>query len=496
MANAQCFPFTNRCAMVASVNQKTGPFGLRTTAAHLIFWIGLGLGCSNVLGQVPSGSERLHRTEVGSQLAVSGKGIKVGAATVNLAADDSMIVAGGILAGHARGQEGELRAVAVVLEKEPFGKLAIVACDVLMMTRSQLDPVAREIEKETAIPFDRILINCTHTHHAPSTVVLHGYGLDETFSKSVQRSIVAAVKEANARLSKTECALFFHLSEENAVGQNSRVLLSDGRVYWVGRQDGFVRPTGPFDPELPVLAFRDQDGTLKATIFNHSTHTIGTLEPGKRSPSFYGLAAQQIERECGGIVSFLEGASGSTHNLKLTGREAMERIVQDVKAGLDQGQPRPVLRLGAMKRAFRFHVREFDEAREDEKVVEYCREYIPNGAASTIEVFRNMRKQLAPQRGQERQTWLHVLLIGDVAIVGVPAEFFTRFGLDIKNRSPFRYTYIAELANDWIGYLPDLEAHTLGGYQTWTGFHSYAEPGTGERIVDEITAMLKELAGR
>ena len=69
-----------------------------------------------------------------------------------------------------------------------------------------------------------------------------------------------------------------------------------------------------------------------------------------------------------------------------------------------------------------------------------------------------------------------------------------KLGLDLKNRSPFRHTYVAELANDWIGYLPDLDGHKLGGYQTWTGFHSYAEPGTGERIVEEVVKMLKELA--
>ena len=86
-----------------------------------------------------------------------------------------------------------------------------------------------------------------------------------------------------------------------------------------------------------------------------------------------------------------------------------------------------------------------------------------------------------------------VMLIGDVAIVGVPSEFFTKLGRDIKERSPFRYTFIAELANDWIGYLPDLEAHKLGGYQTWTGLHSYAEPGTGERVVEEAVKMLNEL---
>ena len=104
-----------------------------------------------------------------------------------------------------------------------------------------------------------------------------------------------------------------------------------------------------------------------------------------------------------------------------------------------------------------------------------------------------MRNQLNSQQGEERETWLQAMLIGDVAIVGVPAEYFAVLGVDIKKRSPFKYTFVAELAYDWIGYLPDREAHHLGGYQTWMGLHSYAEPGTGERVADELVAMLKEL---
>lgn len=427
-----------------------------------------------------------------AQQPVSSDGFKVGAAAVELEADDSMVIAGGISPGKATGQEGKLRAVAVVLEKKPFGKVAIVACDILMITRQHLDPVVAEIEKSTSIPAANILINCTHTHHAPSTMMVHGYGLDDTFTKRVQRGIVKAVEQANANL--YDCQFLFHLGEEKTVGQNSRMLLSDGMIYWVGPQNNFVRPTGPFDPELPVLAFRDPADKLRAVIFNHSTHTIGTRQSGKRSPSIYGLAAQELETELGGTFCFLEGASGSTHNLNLTGDEAARRIKQAVQEALAQAKPRPIEKLAALKRPFKFKVRQFDEGQEDEALSKYCRKYSGPYADTVIKVFRDMRQKLAPQRGQERETWLQVMRIGDVALVGVPAEYFTQLGLDIKNRSPFRYTYVAELANDWIGYLPNLEGHKLGGYQAWTGFHSYAEPGTGERIVDEVVKMLKEIA--
>jgi hypothetical protein len=418
-------------------------------------------------------------------------GLRVGAAAAELEADDSMVIAGGIGPGKASGQEGKLRAVAVVLEKGG-AKLAIVACDVLMMTRQTLDPVVAEIGKTTGIPAANVLINCTHTHHAPSTMRVHDYDTDPVFTKRVQDGIVQAVRAANANL--TGARFQFQLGYEHTVGQNSRQLLADGMIYWIGPRDNFVRPTGPFDPELPVLAFRDASGHLRALLFNHSTHSIGTRQPGKRSPSIYGMAAQEIETEHGGIVSFLEGASGSTHNLQLTGDDCMKRVKAAVLATLAQAKDVPVEKLAALKRPLKFRVRQFDEASEDEAVARYCRKYSPGYAETVIKVFRTMRRELAPLRGKERETWVQVMRIGNVALVGVPAEYFTQLGLDIKNRSPFRYTIIAELANDWIGYLPNLEGHKLGGYQVWTGYHSYAEPGTGERIADLSVEMLKELA--
>jgi len=418
-------------------------------------------------------------------------GLLVGVAATELIADDSMPIAGGITAGKASGQEGQLRCVATVLEKEGV-RLAIVACDVLMMTRATLDPVVAEIQQSTGISTSNVLINCTHTHHAPSTMRIHDYGLDDGFTRTVQRGIIDAVQRASTNL--TPCRFFFALGEEKTVGQNSRVLLDDGQIYWIGPRTNFVRPTAPFDPELPVFAFRDSQDKLRSLIFNHSTHTIGARQGGKRSPSIYGLAAQELEPELGGIVTFLEGASGSTHNLELKADECVLRLKQAVRDTLAKAQLRDSAPLAALKRPFKYRVRRFNEQAEEAAVERYCRKYAPAAADVFMKVFRNMRRELAPLQGEERETWLQVLRIGDVALVCVPAEYFTQLGLDIKNRSPFRHTYVAELANDWIGYLPNLEGHKLGGYQVWTGFHSYAEPGTGERIADEIVAMLKELS--
>ncbi len=60
-----------------------------------------------------------------------------------------------------------MRAVAVVVEKPGAGKVAIVACDVLWVTRAIVDAAAAEIERTTGLPASHLLVNATHTHHAP-----------------------------------------------------------------------------------------------------------------------------------------------------------------------------------------------------------------------------------------------------------------------------------------------------------------------------------------
>ncbi len=419
--------------------------------------------------------------------------LKAGAAFEPLIADDSMVIGGGIGPGKASGQEGELRASAIVIEDPRGAKVALIACDVLMVNRDVLDRAARRIEQATGIPFDHVLINATHTHHAPTTVTIHGYARDEAFTRQVEEKIVQAANKANNRLAAV--TFLFQLGEESSVGKNSRLLLGDGTIYWVGSRDDAVRPTGPFDPELPVLGFRRGDGKFEAILFNHSTHTIGTHKPGVRSPAFYGLAAQAIEKDRGGTVIFFEGASGSTHNLDVAIPEATHRIEQAVLRALESAKPRTVDRVQSVKKEVTVKVRRFDEAADERAVTAYCTKRIkdPPSAEKVIATFRAMRKEVAPHQGESRKTWVQAMMIGDIAVVGVPGEFFTVLGQEIKRRSPFRYTYVFELANDYIGYIPDKVGFDRGGYQTWTGLHSFLERGTGELIVDEAVGLLERL---
>jgi hypothetical protein len=418
--------------------------------------------------------------------------LKAGAAARLLEATDDMVIGGHMGPVKAKGQEGELRASAVVIEGPDGGRACLIACDVVILGRDILDDAAQRIAQKTGIPVDRILINATHTHSAPTTATVHGYQREEAFTRQVGDKSVEAAVAAFERL--RPATLRFRLGEESSVGRNSRLLLGDGTIFWVGPHEDAVRPTGPFDPELPVLAFARPGGGLEAVLFNHSTHTIGTLQRGVRSPSFYGLAAQELEKQRGGTVLFFEGASGSTHNMDVPTAEALVRIKDAVADALDRAEEHPVARVVGVRREITLRLRQFDEAAEDAAVVAYCtKRQPPPGAERTIRIFREMRKKLAPRQGEAIKTWVQAIVVGDIAIVGVPGELFTLLGQEIKRRSPYRYTYVFELANDYVGYLPDQKAFERGGYQVWTGLHSFAEKGSGETIVRTAVELLGQL---
>ena len=44
-----------------------------------------------------------------------------------------------------------------------------------------------------------------------------------------------------------------------------------------------------------------------------------------------------------------------------------------------------------------------------------------------------------------------------------------------------------------ILHIPDAQGYDRGGYQVWTGLHSFLEKGSGEMIVDAAVGLLRQL---
>jgi hypothetical protein len=95
------------------------------------------------------------------------------------------------------------------------------------------------------------------------------------------------------------------------------------------------------------------------------------------------------------------------------------------------------------------------------------------------------------RKGKPIDAEIQVFALGDeMAIVSLPGEIFTELGMYIKDRSPYKYTMIVELANGDIGYVPDRKAYAEGNYEP---ISSRCAPGSGEILAEKALALLNVL---
>jgi hypothetical protein len=93
------------------------------------------------------------------------------------------------------------------------------------------------------------------------------------------------------------------------------------------------------------------------------------------------------------------------------------------------------------------------------------------------------------------QVPVQALRIGGLGIATFPGEAFPQLGLEVKAKSPFRPTLCIELANDYHGYIPTVEAHANGGYETWRAKSSYLEVQAAPKMVAAALRGLGALSG-
>jgi neutral ceramidase len=114
---------------------------------------------------------------------------------------------------------------------------------------------------------------------------------------------------------------------------------------------------------------------------------------------------------------------------------------------------------------------------------------------SWIEYGEKEMKRFQAERAEceTYQTDVMALRLGEAALVGLAAEAFVEFGLMIKERSPFRHTYIATYANDYAGYVATREAFINGSYEVWPTLNARIGREGGYLMVNKVVELLEDL---
>ncbi len=387
--------------------------------------------------------------------------------------------------------------------------IALAVCDIICCPREVLDRAKEMAYVRIGIPPEKITVSCTHTHTGPATAGLLGAVKEEAYDEWLAGRIADALQMAYRRL-QPAVACWGSGAEPNEVF-NRRWHLADGTVAMnppIGDK-GLVKPAGPTDPEVGLLAFEQPDGTPIAAVLNYALHYVGGGDGLEVSADYFALVQEELNRMVGAQFPVLlaNGCCGDINNINF--REAhplrpsphpwaQARHVARVLAAetvkvWEQALRHPEASVGAASREVPVPRRTTppDELVAARKIAAQTREA---SGADLFEWQYAHEALMVDQLPLVLDSLVSAGRVGEAAWAGMPGETFCAFGLAIKQGSPFAQTLPIELANDYLGYICTPEGLEQGGYETWLARSSMPTGDGGWALANTAIALLNELA--
>ena len=409
------------------------------------------------------------------------------------------------------------------------GRAVICLIDAIGIDREMSDIAkSRAAEKSGWNPED-MLICATHTHTAPKG----GEGMPgrEAYEKLKYEKLEEAIVQAIQSMEPARVG--FSSEDEPSEVRNRRWFLQPGtmppnplgeqeQVKTNANRNHLVKPAGPIDPEICVIDVRTNRHKPLALIANYALHYVGGVpkkadengrEVGMASADYFGEFSRIMPYRLGGVnppANFValmtNGASGDINNLVFTGSRAPRspfeqiRIVASKTADASWRAVRKIENYDT-KPLIATRQREVDlpyrEPNEREislakNLLNRTRQEREAINSRTTSVATRVIEYAKPEHPRTEPVLIQAFRIGDQAIVSMPFEVLVEIGLEIKKKSPFKHTFLIELANGGYGYLPPPNQHKLGGYETWPGTSRF-QPQSSEILIKHLLEMLQEL---
>ena len=445
--------------------------------------------------------------------------LNAGAAFANLTPWLGIALCGGFAQRQAQDVHDEIHAKALVLDNGDI-RIGIVVCDFVCMPRRIADAVKERVAQACGIPPSHLLVCATHTHSGPAVRTALGVREDPMYVEQIPAKIADAVQLAVKRLQPARIG--WAGAREDRISFNRRWWMRGGTVHMnpASQNPDPVRPAGPTDPGLSFLYLEDATGTPLAVLASFALHYVGTDSPTALSADYYGHFTAEVQRLLGPqcLPILVNGTSGDINNNDYSGKRswnetghAQAKRMASVLAGhvlsesqlLDLHDTCPLSAVLETVTYTRKTILAEDVSVAQQILRDPAAFSYDSGPFSWV-VGQPVHRQFLHVYAQacidlaalpqELNTRVQSLRVGDAAMVALPGEVFAETGLAIKAQSPFHPTLIAELANDYLGYICPQEAlERQGGYETWASPHSIAAAGTAERLAQVAGQQLAGL---
>jgi hypothetical protein len=421
---------------------------------------------------------------------------RAGVATVKITPEKPMWLSG--YAGRdkpAQGTLSDLHAKALVLE-DPTGRRAVaVTMDLIGMSRELGAAICGELKAKYDLPREAIFLSSSHTHSGPivSGNLAAMYSLDAEqsrivteYAEALKTKLVDLVGTAIADLAPAEisrgCGLVTF-----AVNRRNNPEGSVTKMREIGRLKG------PVDHDVPVLAVRAKNGTLRAVLFGYSCHAT-VLSGYQYCADYPGYAQLAIEQAHPGTVAlFFAGCGGDQNPLPRRSASMAEGYGKELARGVNDVLKAPMAPItGRLGMSF---------AEVDLPLAELpSRDKLVQDTASTHRATANRAKKLLADLEHgialrssypyPVQAWQ---LGPDLSLVTLGGEACVDYSLRLKKELGRESTWAAGYANDVMAYIPSLRVLKEGGYEGGGSMPIYGLPTVwSPRIEETIIAAVHD----
>ena len=404
---------------------------------------------------------------------------------------------------NSHGLHDDLYATAVAIS-DGKTELVILSADLVGFTPELVDKVRKAASDLTGIPPANMMFNATHCHSGPPPEADQDRpALEQAYAGNLPYLLTGLIRMAHDN--RVPARIGFG-SGKARIGMNRRLTRPDGKTVIKGN------PDRPIDEQVGVIRIDSVEGKPLAVLVNYACHSV-VLGNGSNviSRDWPGVMYDTVEKVTGAKCLFLQGAAADinpwpgepTDRMDLVQRLGIEigGEVVNVWAGIETSTEASLA-----STAKQVSVPLEPASKYAGKVPELV-EWDPAAGQLTLEQFQawlySMGSRPAKTIGegdhQAVMGEMQAFRLGDVGIVGFPAELFVKIGLAIKARSPFKNTIVMAYTNGCIGYIPLPEDYAYGGYEVLEAFYGYGLPapiapqaaGLVENTALELLAALK-----
>lgn len=422
--------------------------------------------------------------------------LHAGSVVVDITPPLGVYLAGHFNARPANGIHDPLTAQTLVLARGEE-RLALVGCDLVGIPGELTSLVRERLQATLGLPPERLMLFATHTHAGPIMNAGGSEPRDEAYFHDLAARLAGAVIAAAGSL--RPATLRVGWGHEDRISYNRRYLMKDGSIRTnpgVGNPE-ISRVDGPKDPTVGALFVHDETG-LQALLVNFACH-LDVLGNGNFlfSADYPYYLRQTLQAAYGKslVIPFANGPCGNINHIDVfaTRRQGgfdHARMMGMMLAGevlkLERDAvPLEPTALTSQSRLLDLQRRPYsaEELAEFERLLADDR--IPDRAYPKVRARTHLARHEQGQASEPIE--VQTMRLGDLALFGIPAEYFVEYGLQLRERSSAPHTFVVELANDCAGYVPTPEAFDGGAYEGTSA--RYARE-TGDVMAAAVLGML------